>query len=171
MDKSARNHSGNSQRDQNSLGILSMENLRGKYCANGTAAPTISYFKCLVFGDMSGMSKSGSANTSRESLNIQERLRVSKSIIFEESKQKKKTRALKFRRDDLRQWRRWKNHVHAPAMHLRRGIMLLQEATRLSVSARSPLIEAQYIPYIVLQPEIVVVLRLVVAKTAQTYPI
>ncbi|XP_064546304.1 uncharacterized protein spd-2 [Drosophila montana] len=64
MDKSARNHSGNSQRDQNSLGILSMENLR-------------------VFGDMSGMSKSGSANTSRESLNIQERLRAGRLKALE----------------------------------------------------------------------------------------
>lgn len=30
----------------------------------------------LVFGDMSNLSKSGSANTTRESLNVHERLKV-----------------------------------------------------------------------------------------------
>ncbi|XP_030081643.1 uncharacterized protein LOC111592431 isoform X2 [Drosophila hydei] len=59
MDKSAKNHSGSSQRDSCSLGILSMDNLR-------------------VFGDMSNLS-----NASRESSNVHERLKTGRLKALE----------------------------------------------------------------------------------------
>ncbi|TDG47371.1 hypothetical protein AWZ03_006230 [Drosophila navojoa] len=64
MDKTARNHSDGSQRDNNSLGILSLDNLKD-------------------FGDMSNLNKSGSANTSRESLNVHERLKAGRLKALE----------------------------------------------------------------------------------------
>ncbi|KAL7732781.1 hypothetical protein ACLKA6_005921 [Drosophila palustris] len=64
MDKSTSSRSSSSQMDQNSLGILSMENLR-------------------VFGDLSNLSKNGSANASREKSDVHERLKAGRQKALE----------------------------------------------------------------------------------------
>lgn len=64
MDKSTSSRCGSSLKEQNSLGILSMDNLR-------------------VFGDLSSLSKNGSANSSREKSDIHERLKAGRLKALE----------------------------------------------------------------------------------------
>ncbi|XP_060660092.1 uncharacterized protein LOC132793938 [Drosophila nasuta] len=84
MDKSASNRSGSSQKDQNSLGILSMDNLK-------------------VFGDlsmMSSLSRNNSANTSRNKSDVNERLKAGRLKALE-TLEKPRSRSSYFSSSDV----------------------------------------------------------------------